>query len=340
MSKKKRSSNNNSNDINISNIKYYYGIPHCHSSLSTGTELPIEALEYAKHKGLDFMIITDANDSLTSSIEDKGDSLSKWKYLLKSIYRFNKRNEDFIALHGFESTSSPWGDFNIINTKSYFTGTVTNLNALAFWLLQDENSIVSINHPNKYIETLEYNPTLNQFINTMDIGNRNSQSEHARYEKYYFALLDKGWRLGAIHSLDTHKINLGETDNLTGIVCNSFDKSSLISAIKNRHTFSTESKTLKLYFTLNSVFMGGEADNNTSLDFYIYAEDYSHKIERIQIITNSGTVIKDMPDINLNNVKYIYNKSSCNNEDWYLVKVFLSDNKLAISSPIFIVDNG
>lgn len=337
MSKKKRSST--IADIDISNIRFYYGIPHCHTSLSTGTELPIEALEYAKHKGLDYMIITDNNNSLTTLIDDRGDSTSKWQYLLKSINRFNKRNEDFIALHGFEAPSLPWGDLNIINTKSYFTGTVTNLNALVFWLLQDENTIVSINHPNKAIENLEFNHAHNSFINTMDIGNRLPENNNTKYEKYFFSLLDNGWRLGVIHSLDNHKISSGETDNLTGVVCNSLDKNSLISAIKNRHTFSTESKSLKLYFTLNSVFMGGEVNNNSSLDFYVYAEDSIRKIEKIQIITNGGTIIKEMSDLNLHNVKFIFNKSTSIDEDWYIVKIFLTDNKFAFTSPIFIVDN-
>lgn len=337
MGKKKRSSNNS--DINISNIRFYYGIPHCHSSLSTGTELPTEAFDYAKHKSLDYMIITDNNTKLNTLIDDRSESISKWQYLLKCVNKFNKRNEDFIALHGFEAHTSLLGDLNIINTKSYFSGTVTNLNALLFWLFQDENTIVSINHPNESIETLEFNQHLNKYISCIDIGLRSPQNNFGRYEKTLFSLLDNGWRLGTMHSLDSHKINFNEIDNLTGIVCNSFNKESLLSALKNRHTFATESKSLKLYFTLNSVFMGGEVDNSSSLDFYIYAEDYIHKIEKIQIITNGGAIIKEMDSIELNNVKFLFKKSSDINEDWYIVKVFLSENRIALTSPIFIVDN-
>ena len=40
-------------------IKFYYGIPHCHSNYSTGRGTPNELYEYAKKCSLDYLFETD-----------------------------------------------------------------------------------------------------------------------------------------------------------------------------------------------------------------------------------------------------------------------------------------
>ncbi|MPQ44695.1 histidinol phosphatase [Clostridium tarantellae] len=326
-------------NLNINDLKFYYGIPHCHTALSTGRGTPIEALEYGKKNGLDYMIITDHNGYLNEQIRDKdGSTLTKWKFLQKCLYKFNKKYDNFIALYGFESHSYPWGDLNIINADTYFNGTITNLNHFLLWLLSNENTLVSINHPHKTIEKLNFNLYLDKFICSIELGNGSPPNKYSRYDKYYFSLLDKGWHLGAINSQDNHRMNFGENENLTGIISTSLSKESIINAFKNRHCFSTESKTLKMFFTINSTFMGGNLTiyKNSNLDFYIYAEDSEKKINKIEILTNGGTIVKNLNNINLNRIKYIFKKNTCFQETWYIIKIYLEDKKNAISSPIFI----
>ncbi|MGL5244024.1 MAG: histidinol phosphatase, partial [Sarcina sp.] len=249
MVKKRKSFKTNKIDIN--NLKFYYGIPHCHTSLSTGRGTPMEALEYGKKNGLDYMILTDHNGYLKDTIRDKdGDILSKWQLLSKSVSKFNKKYSNFIALYGFESHSSPWGDLNIINADSYFSGTITNLDHFLIWLISNENPLVCINHPHKSIEKLNFNLYLDNFISSIELGNGSPPNKYSRYEKYYFSLLDKGWHLGAINSQDNHRMNFGESENLTGIICENLTKDSIINAFKNGHSFSTESKTFKILFTI------------------------------------------------------------------------------------------
>ena len=43
-----------------------------------------------------------------------------------------------------------------------------------------------------------------------------------------------------------------------------------------------------------------------------------------------------LEDINLNNIKYIYEHENLLTETWYVIKVLQEDNKTAVSSPIFI----
>ena len=51
--------------IPFDKLKFYYGIPHSHTSLSTGKSSPYESLEHARSNGLDFLIITDHNKYLS-----------------------------------------------------------------------------------------------------------------------------------------------------------------------------------------------------------------------------------------------------------------------------------
>jgi hypothetical protein len=324
------------NKFNIDDIKFYYGIPHAHCSFSTGEGTPIEAFDYARHNGLDFLVLTDHNNYLLKTIRIKGVELSKWDTAKYLSARYNKKHENFLAVIGFESKTNPFGDINIINSNKFFTGIVSNLQLLILWMLNNPNAFISINHPHKTIEYLEYNPILNKIITSMEIGNGSSPNKYLRYEKYYYYMLDSGWKLGAVNGQDNHRLNFGDDENLTCIIADELTNSSFVNAFRNRHTYSTESRTLSMYFTINDNFMGDIIDLRTeTLQFTIFAHDSIHKILEVDIISTGGAIIKKISNLNLNKVKYLYNHQPLENELWYIIKVTLDNNKIAISSPIF-----
>jgi len=332
LSKKKSTTIN----FNIDDLNFYYGIPHAHCGFSTGRGTPIEAFDYARHAGLDFLILTDHNNYLTKTIHLKGTELSKWDTAKYLATRYNKKHENFLALIGFESKTNPFGDINIVNSNRFFTGTVNNMQLLILWMLNNPTAFVSINHPHKVIEHLDYNPILNKLITSIEVGNGSSPNKYLRYEKYYYYLLDNGWKLGAINGQDNHKLNFGDDENLTCIITNELTTTSLVDAFRNRRTYSTESKTLMMYFSINDNLMGDiiPLDNN-ELQFTIFAHDPIHKILEIDIISIGGVIIKKISDLNLHKVKYLYNHEPLQNELWYIIKITLDNNKIAISSPIF-----
>lgn len=325
------------NKIDIKNLKYYYGIPHAHCSFSTGRGTPLEAFEYARHNGLNFLILTDHNNYLTGSVRIKGNDLSKWEASKFLSSRYNRRHENFLSLVGFESKTDPFGDINIVNSNRFFTGKVTNLQLLVLWMLNNPNSFISINHPHKSIQNLEYNPLLNKIITSIEVGNGSLPNKYIRYEKYYYYLLDKGWKLGAINGQDNHRMNFGDDENLTCMISTELTSNSLVTAFRNRRTFSTESRSLTMYFTINDYFMGDALPyyDDKELRFTIFAEDLRYRIKEISIISNQGITIKNIPNLNISRIKYIYNHVPQPNEHWYVIKVILDDNKIAISSPIF-----
>lgn len=332
MSKKKLPNNK----FDIDNLNFYYGIPHAHCGFSTGYGTPIEAFDYARHNGLHFLILTDHNNYLSGNVRLKGNELSKWNAAKYLAARYNKKHENFLALIGFESKTSSFGDINIINPYRFFTGTVNNMQILVLWMLNNPNAFISINHPSKTIKYLEYNPVLNKLITSIEVGNGSSPNKYVRYEKYYYHLLDKKWKLGAINSQDNHRLNFGDDDNLTCVIAEDLTGVSLVNAFRNRHTYSTESRTLIMYFSINDNFMGSIIPlDNDNLQFSIFAHDLTNKILEIHIISNGGTIVKKISNLNLNKVKYLYNHEAIESELWYIIKITLDNNKIAISSPIF-----
>ena len=167
--------------------------------------------------------------------------------------------------------------------------------------------------------------------------NGNPASKYTKHEKYYYQLLDDGWKLGAINGQDNHRINFDQADYLTAYIANDLSKNSLIDAFRSHRTYSTESRFLKLHFTIDETFMGETISiYSPKIKFSIFTEDIRYKIKEIQILSNGGTIIKKVDDINLNSIKYIYEHQNSPKETWYVIKVLQEDNKTAVSSPIFI----
>ena len=321
----------------INPLNFYYGIPHAHTFFSTGKGSPYDAYEYSKENGLDFLVITDHNSLLIKESTINHKITSKWAASLSMLDKFKKKNEDFLPLLGFEAKTSIYGDLNIINSNNFFTGIINNFTLLTLWMLNNPNSVITINHPHKSVLLLEYNEVLNKLITSIEVGNGIFPKKYLRHDKYYYELLDKGWKLGAINGQDNHRINFGDSDNLTVLLATELNKNTFVEAFRQRATYSTESKTLELYYTINSSLMGSEIFiDSKKLKFSIIAEDLKNKIISIEIVTNKNTIIKKVENINLSSIKYLYEHEYTQDESWYLVRIHQEGNRLAISSPIFI----
>ncbi|MGL4774206.1 MAG: CehA/McbA family metallohydrolase [Clostridium sp.] len=333
---KKRKPQNCNFDRN--DMQFFYGVPHCHTAFSTGKGNPYDAFEIGRSNGLDFMIITDHNSFLTREIPFENNEVSKWEISNILRERFYKRNDNFLPLIGFETKTEPYGDFNIINPNNFFTGIVKDLKLLVLWMLNNPDSVVILNHPHKNVLNLDYDPVLNRIITSVEVCNGALHGKYLRSEKYYYYLLDKGWRLGSANGQDNHKLNFGQDDNLTCIICNELNTQNLIEAFRCKRTYSTESRTLKMYFTINDSFMGSEivVPNGGPMRFELFLDDINHKIKDIEIITNTGAIVQKINNINLNKIKYLFQHIKASHENWYLIKIFQDDNKISYSSPIFV----
>ena len=316
--------------FNPNDIHFYYGIPNFYTGFSIGKGTPYESLEYGKRAGFDFLTITDLNSHLSSNIKTSDGIITKWNGIRQSVGKFSRRHDNFLSISGFQCKTNDIGDLNIINPDIYFTGFVRDLKFLALWMINNPNSFITIHNPPINFRPLQYNIILNKLITSIDVGESHQCEKSTLYEKFYYYMLDVGWRLGAINGQNTQKLHLGDTENLT------IDE--FVAAFRNRRTYSTQSRFLKFYFTINNSFMGDNIiiNKGDKLKFNIFAEDTKFKIQEIQIITNRCTIVKKLDGINLSSIKYMYDHVNLETESWYLIKIIQDDCRIAISSPIFI----
>ncbi len=320
-------------DINA--LNFYYGVSSdCLTSFKK--DEPFDILDKIKSLGLDFAIISYENKNLDLNLEYKNPTLSIWKYLNKYIARFNKKNENFLILLEFESSIPSLGKVSVLNTKSFFKEAALDFRYFAIWLLQNKNYHISINTLDRSMETFLYKDFLNEISPSLDINVRSDKKVYSSKENNCFSLLDNGFKVGIIGQKNYKYPPYTNFSKLTCAICPKLDSKNLIFAFKNKHTFFTESNTLKLIFTINDNFMGSSISKSSDLNFYIYLYDNKHKINKIEILSNGGVKIKELDNINLNKIQYIFKKDYYIKETWYIVKVFLDSNLTAISSPIFI----
>ncbi|MDF2674250.1 MAG: hypothetical protein K0R09_2518 [Clostridiales bacterium] len=335
------------------NAKYnfYFGIPHTHTSYSDGQGRPIDAFEYARGKNLNFLFIADHSNFL-DGVKHKNFEYNKqkkqycemegsqWCSTRKEVEFTNNKYKDFVALRGFEMRWFAGGHISILNSQNYLNGRKQhyNMDKLTNWLGSQNNVVATINHPNRSFAPIKYNIELNKVLKLVEVGNGAFPRNYIRCESNYYKLLDLGWQLGAINGQDNHICNWGDSDNLTVILAEALNKDALIDAMGKLRTYSTETRSLKLIFKANNFWMGStiNANNNDLINFEISADDKSVPIEKIQLISKGGSIIKELQCNNMNKVTWRPSLIVNNNESWYIVKIIHSNGSWGISSPIFI----
>ncbi len=317
--------------------KTLYGVPHCHSSLSTGEEIPGRILSSARDRGLDFVILSDHNTFLIKDTKLKSSKIMRWAACQKVCASFNKKYKDFLALTAFEAKSHLYGHFNIIGSSNFFSSPIRNINTFMLWLWANP-SIVAINHPHSAAENIPCHKFLKESICLIEVGNGCLKNNYCRFEKRYYSMLDLGWKVGAINGQDNHKKDVGVSDNLTAVLCREKSISSLLEALKYRRTYSTESRSLKLLFSINKAFMGStlKINEGKKLNFNIWAHDSENHIDKIEVITSTGKVIRTQDFPPEKNISYLLSIKASREEKWYVVKVYQANEKISFSSPIFI----
>jgi hypothetical protein len=342
---------NENNSCKETTHNFYYGIPHAHTSYSDGRGIPLEAYEYARNKGLDFLIIADHSNFL-DGVKDKNfeyDKLtnqylekenSQWQSTRLEGNIINQKYDDFIAIRGFEMSSKEWGHINVINSENYVEGKkqIKNMKEFFDWLKIQSNILVSLNHPGGSFKNIRYMQDLDEIINLIEVGNGAYPRRYRRLEKCYYKTLDMGWHLGAINGQDNHIDNWGDDDNLTVVLADELTHEKLLKALKCRRCYSTETRTLRLIYKVNDHLMGTiiRATLNENLRFHICAEDHIVPIQKLQIITNNGKILDEklFNKVSIANWCFDTKVGLCN--QWFVVKVIHENDKWGISSPIFV----
>lgn len=336
---------------------FYYGVPHSHTSYSDGKGTPMEAYEYAYNNDLDFLIVTDHSNWL-DGVVDEGFGVNyeydaatdqyiekvgtEWYNTRIQAENFNAAHDDFLALRGFEMTSSSWGHSNPINTDNYVEAKsqMTSLSDYYEWVQEQDDSVAAFNHPNWPDDSFydfNYVPEADKMLSLIEVGNGAPPYSYVRAEEHYFKALDNGWHVGAINGQDNHSTNWGDPDNLTVVISESLEEEDFIDALLSRRVYSTETRTLELTFKGNDHWMGSvlDVDIGDTIEFNIEAYDQEVKIDKIQLITNGGNILETKDITDNYTANWNFNHIVDGSAQWYIVKIIHENGKWGTSSPIF-----
>jgi len=336
-------------------MNIYMGIPHTHTSYSDGMGTPSMACIQAIRNELDYMIITDHShylDGVTQLRYEYSNKLgeyievpgSEWYKTRKQIEEINSIDSDFAALRGFEM-SCGLGHINVLNTSSYVEGKVHMKKTEDFikWLILQEDAIAAINHPDNSTSLfssnlMSFQVELDGILCLIEVGNGTPGRGYERYERVLYEGLDRGWHWGVLNGQDNHTDDWGHSTNLTGILASELSPEGILYALRNRNTYSTETGTLKLGFSVNGLPMGSliELSEGTKVIFDVEAKDKNYPIRKLELISNGGEVIDEKYFPDLEAVKWNPQVKVQSSEKWFLIKVVHYNGAWGISSPIFI----
>lgn len=327
----------------IGNYHIFYGSLHNHSLLSDGFGTADEAYRYARYQGgLDFF-----------SLADHGYSLTHDKWLMMKTAA-DKSNEDdcFVALWGFEWTSSWYGHCTITATEDYSTATnedTKNFADLCRWL-SVRNGIAFVNHPTSL--TLDVYEQFDEVPTDKMVGIElwNKWSDFSVYyyndglimddnlKGYYDELLTRGWKIGALGSDDNHGATWGtRTDFRMAILASRLTRDTIMTALRSRRFYSTLDKNIALSFTVDGKEMGSTVSGNRHI-LRVRAYDMDNEVFTEVIIFDKNHYTAMHALLNTTAID-ISQTVTLDDNGYYYVKVTQADGDEAISSPVWI-DNG
>lgn len=318
---------------------FYYGVPHAHTSLSDGAAPPYEAYKYARDMNIDFLICTDHVGYLLgkNSKSNNKEYRTKWEQLQGEAKEINKRYKDFVALTGYELSTNFWGHMNIITNRHLIDKKRKNSNEFFEWIVDKNDIILSLNHPYQHKNRLSYSTEFDKYINLYEVGHGIPTTKYVRSFNEYYNTLDLGWHIGAINGQDNHDLSWGKSENLTVVIAEELKPRAILKAMRERRVYSTESKTLKMVLKANGSWMGSiiRVENNI-IDFEIVAQDKKYPITQIELISNGGKIVFKKDFNNLDTIRLNITLKQTPKDFWYVLKVTQVDNKIGISSPIFL----
>lgn len=258
----------------------YIGDLHNHTSYSDGSGTPALAFATAYSNGADFLAVTDHSHVLTPI---------EWQ---NTINQANAATIDgeFVALAGYEyGQNLGEGHINVYGTTEVIS--CTGYNQLAdfyLWLKNQPEAIGQFNHPtdnfNLNFYEAEFNGNGNQGMALQEID---SWPVTTYPHQYYNTFLDNGWLVAPTDGDDQHGTAWGSALH-TGIVATELTQESVLDALRNRRTFATQHKDLRVVLWANDELMGSVLNDTEAITFTITV-DWSAPVT--VSLVNNGEVI-------------------------------------------------
>lgn len=312
---------------------YYVGIPNLDTPQNKNIS---DTLKECRKKSLSYLGICEFNFNLSKLNSNSHKNSLTLDLIKDTIYNLGKKY-DYPCFFSCKISANPLGYLNFWNSNFIYKGSITSISDLLNWLNYDKTAFISVKTPHTGILSLPLNKTLLDKVLLLEISNNKTDLNFSSYENIYFNMLDKGWKLGVISNFNNEDL-FNEKQWFTGIISKAHYSNLLVDSLRERLSYSTKSKSLKLFFSINFVSIGDtlKAEMDDLLSFYIYIEDYAYNITQVDILSNDGEIIKSLNTVPLKRIKYIFKENLKDSENWFLLRIFSNNTLLAISSPIFI----
>jgi hypothetical protein len=325
----------------IGGYNVYYGSLHNHSNVSDGQGTPSQAYNYAKNTAhLDFFGLADHSNMITST---------EWTTIKNTANSFNQDGV-FAAFYGFEwTTFLSYGHVAVINTDDYCSnsGSTSTFSGLLNWI-NARNGIAFFNHPGwestAFMEFNHFTDTPSEKFVGIELWNDHDGFSEYYYNDgyysndgnkgYYDEALVRGWKIGAAGSDDNHTATWGTaTPFRVGVLANTLSRTEILSAFNARRFFSTLDNNISLSFKVNGAEMGSTVPGGT-WNAVIMANDADNEVFTQVVMMKNGSMLYTWTPNQAQPV--ISQNITCNNGDYFYVRVKQTDGGEAISSPIYI----
>jgi hypothetical protein len=264
---------------------------------------PTDAFNYAKNKGLDFLMASEHNhmyDGSDSTNTSANPATAKALYQsgLSEAASFNSANPNFLAIYGMEwGVINNGGHMNILNSNELLgwesnssgqliadTYTAKNDYAGLYTLMRQRGWLGQFNHPSSsgqflvngvalgYTADGDEAMALCEVMNTSAFSVNTTETETGRsnYEGACKKALEAGFHVAFTTDQDNHCANWGASyTNRTGVLIPNgtpLTTASFMDAIRARRVFATMDKTSQLVLTANGHVMGERFTNSGPLN--------------------------------------------------------------------------
>lgn len=239
-------------------MNLYSGELHSHTSESDGVGTVEQAYVYARDVAkLDFFAVTDHSNSI---------NLNKYKTIhIPTADRLNDPGK-YVTLYGYEQTynfaSGYYGHLNVIN---YGEITVRSQQLDSFYkqMSKQKNVAVMFNHPGytwgNFMEYSLYDADIDKVLNLSEIKGKS-------YDGEYALALSNGWHVSPMYNEDNHTANWGAKTEACGFaLAPALTRANIMEAFEKNRTYTTDDKTLRVYYQINGEWMGSRLNNPDKL---------------------------------------------------------------------------
>jgi hypothetical protein len=301
----------------------YYANLHSHTSYSDGQRFPRDAYLYARDTAhIQVLAVTDHCFMLD------------YAEFVSTLAQADSATESgrFVALRGFEWSSQIDGHMNIFETDTFVSReNVPSMTEFFPWLYTQPVAIGQFNHPGSGdFDDFHYTARADTEMTLCEM-------KTVPQSRRFSMALDSGWHVGASAGQDNQEADWGAQRNLTGIWADSLTKGSILAAIRAMRTYGTMNRNTELEFTCNGAWMGSTISNG-SLHFHVRANDPDPAdiIQRVELVTNSGTVTQSLNVGNATSVDWSPNVVTNSGERrYFFARVVFSDTVWTVSSPVW-----